>query len=75
MDIKPKEKYRHFKGDIVEIIGKAKNTETLEEMVVYTHNNEMWVRPLTMFFDQENIMDRKDNVTHQKHRFEKIEEE
>ena len=28
-------KYRHFKGKEYEVIGLAKHTETLEEMVVY----------------------------------------
>lgn len=48
-------KYRHFKGGIYEVIGTAKHSETLEEMVVYKNNEgELWVRPKKMFF--ENIL-------------------
>ena len=50
-------KYRHFKGMIVEVIGIALHSETLEEMAVYNHPdpvkgkdaNTMWVRPKSMF--------------------------
>jgi cyclomaltodextrinase / maltogenic alpha-amylase / neopullulanase len=48
--------YRHFKGDIMEVIGKAFHSETLEEMVVYKHitgeragEPYYWVRPISMF--------------------------
>ena len=75
MNIKPKDKFRHFKGNIIEVICIAKNSETLEDMVIYTHNNEYWARPLSMFLDKEDVSKRPDNVTHQKYRFEKIKEE
>lgn len=42
-------KYKHFKGMEVEVTGIAKHSETLEEMVVYRHDGELWVRPLKMF--------------------------
>lgn len=45
-------KYRHFKGNQYEVIGVAKDSETLEEMVVYKAlygNGELWVRPKEMF--------------------------
>lgn len=45
-------KYRHFKGNEYEVIGIAKNSETLEEMVVYRAlygNKDLWVRPVSMF--------------------------
>ena len=75
MEIRPKDKFRHFKGSIVEIICIAKHSETLEDMVVYTHDNKIWVRPLSMFLDKEDVSKRTDNITHQKYRFEKIKEE
>ncbi|MFA6269338.1 MAG: DUF1653 domain-containing protein [archaeon] len=44
-------KYRHYKGKECEVIGVARHSETLEEMVVYRElkENELWVRPLAMF--------------------------
>ncbi len=75
MEIKPKDKFRHFKGSIMEVVCLAKNSENLEDMVVYTHNGECWVRPLSMFLDKEDVSTRPDNVTGQKVRFLKIEEE
>lgn len=46
--------YRHYKGRLYEVIGTARHSETLEELVVYkaTYQPEgenLWVRPLTMF--------------------------
>lgn len=70
-------KYKHFKGIIVKVICIAKDSETLEDMVVYNHvdTDEYWVRPLSMFLDENDISNRKDNQTGQKYRFELIEEE
>lgn len=45
--------YRHFKGGFYKLIGLAKDSETLEEMVVYQAlygERQMWVRPAEMFF-------------------------
>lgn len=45
-------KYRHFKGNEYEVIGIAKNSETLEEMVVYKAlygDGGLWVRPASMW--------------------------
>jgi len=41
--------YRHFKGDLMEVIEVAKHTETEELMVVYEHNGTIWARPYDMF--------------------------
>jgi hypothetical protein len=46
--------YKHYKGKIYDVIGVARHSETLEEMVVYkaTYQKEgenLWVRPLSMF--------------------------
>lgn len=48
--------YKHYKGNIYEVIGVAKHSETLEDMVVYkaTYQKEgenLWVRPLKMFLE------------------------
>ena len=67
--------YKHFKGNYYLVEEIAKNSETLEDMVIYTHNNEYWARPLSMFLDKEDVSKRPDNVTHQKYRFEKLKEE
>ncbi len=43
-------KYRNSKkGMVVEVIGMARHSETLEDLVVYTHEGEMWVRPAGMW--------------------------
>lgn len=50
-DIKPG-LYRHFKGGIYEVLFVAKNSETLEDMVVYRANygeHGVWVRPLSIW--------------------------
>ncbi|MBQ8283476.1 MAG: DUF1653 domain-containing protein [Clostridia bacterium] len=51
MEIK-KGKYKHFKGNEYEVLGIAKHSETLEEMVVYRAlygKGEVWVRPISMW--------------------------
>lgn len=48
-------KYRHFKGKEYEVIGVAKHSETLEEMVVYRAmygDHDLWVRPAEMFLEE-----------------------
>lgn len=45
-------KYRHFKGNEYEVIGIAKHSETMEEMVVYRAlygEGGLWVRPASMW--------------------------
>jgi hypothetical protein len=52
-------KYQHYKGKFYEVVGVAKHTETLEEMIVYRAlydsnefgNNALWVRPKSMFLE------------------------
>ena len=47
------EYYRHFKGNVYRLIGIAKDSETLEERVVYQAmygDGDLWVRPYDMFF-------------------------
>ena len=48
----PLGRYRHFKGNEYEVIAIAKQSETLEEMVVYRAlygEGGFWVRPLSMW--------------------------
>ena len=70
-EVLPGSRWKHFKGSIMEVIGTAKNSETLEDMIIYKHNKELWVRPISSFLDDEDISERKDNVTGQKYRFER----
>lgn len=45
-------RYRHFKGNEYEVIGVAKDSETMEEVVVYRAlygEHGLWVRPAKMF--------------------------
>ena len=49
--------YQHYKGNLYEVIGIAKHSETLEEMVVYKalyqkEGENLWVRPLSMFTER-----------------------
>ena len=43
--------YRHFKGNLYKVVGFAKHSETLEDMVIYSplKTGDTWVRPLSMW--------------------------
>lgn len=43
--------YKHYKGNIYQIIALAKHSETVEDMIVYksTKNGDIWVRPKSMW--------------------------
>jgi hypothetical protein len=46
--------YKHYKGGLYEVLGIARHSETLEELVVYKaayqqESDNLWVRPLKMF--------------------------
>ena len=48
-------KYRHFKGNEYRVIGMARHSETMEEMVVYQAlygEGGLWVRPAHMWSEQ-----------------------
>ncbi len=45
-------RYRHYKGNEYVVIGIAKHSETLEEMVIYKAqygDGQLWARPAAMF--------------------------
>ena len=47
-------RYRHFKGMEYEVLGVARHSETLEEMVVYQAlygEGDIWVRPASMWLE------------------------
>lgn len=51
-------KYRHYKGKEYEVIGIAKHSETLEDLVVYRAlygEGQLWARPLHMFLKTVNV--------------------
>jgi len=51
-------KYKHYKGNLYEVIGIAHHSETLEDMVVYRalyNDFDLWVRPLSMFLENVEI--------------------
>ena len=56
-------KYQHYKGEFYEVIGIAKHSETLEELIVYRAlydseefgENALWVRPKQMFLKNVTI--------------------
>ena len=73
MQVKQGEVYRHFKGTFYYIVAIAQDCETLERLIVYQHLDDtkgIWTRKETSFFEE--IPKRDDNVTGQKHRFERI---
>lgn len=44
--------YRHFKGNFYEVLGVARHSETMEELVVYRAlygERGLWVRPASMW--------------------------
>ncbi|WP_415226534.1 DUF1653 domain-containing protein [Psychromonas sp.] len=51
-------KYRHYKGNLYQVEGLAKHSETEEMMVVYRPlygEQALWVRPLTMFIEDVEV--------------------
>ena len=53
-------KYKHYKGNFYRVIGVAKHSETLEELVVYealydNPEGKLWVRPLKMFMEEVEV--------------------
>lgn len=56
--------YKHYKGKLYRVLGVAKHSETLEELVVYealyeNKTSKLWVRPLAMFCEEVEIDGKK----------------
>ena len=54
-------KYKHFKGEVMEVLCIGKHSETLEEYVVYKEldDNSVWVRPKKMFLEEVEVQGKK----------------
>ena len=66
--------YRHFKGQLMEVLYIAKHSETMEDLVIYKHldTNDIWARPYDMFnslVDKEKYPD-----VEQEYRLESVDE-
>lgn len=51
-------RYRHYKGQVYEVTGFARHSETLENMVIYRQlygDGSSWVRPAIMFSELVNV--------------------
>ena len=62
--------YRHYKGNVYQVVAVAKHSETLEELVIYKDINDeskVWARPASMW--DETVIKDGSSVK----RFEKIE--
>lgn len=63
MKLKPGQRLRHFKGNEYEVIAIARDSDTLEELVVYKGlydseefgPNPIWTRPLKEFSDTKEV--------------------
>ena len=48
--------YKHYKGGLYKVLGTAKHSETLEDLVIYealydNKTSKLWARPIAMFDD------------------------
>ena len=75
-EIIPRRRYRHFKGNLYEVLCIAQHSETGERMVVYRAlygERGVWVRPYAMFAGEVDRAKYPDAP--QRYRFELIPEE
>jgi hypothetical protein len=52
--------YRHYKGNLYEVIGTARHSETFEILVLYkalyqSEGENLWVRPEKMFLEKVEV--------------------
>ena len=68
------QKYRHFKGKIVEVLAISQDTEMPGQFIVVyiDKDNQVWHRPLGMFLSE--VDHEKYPLVKQKYRFELVEE-
>lgn len=53
--------YRHHKGNLYRVLGKATHSETLEDHIVYQAlygEGETWIRPASLFFGTVSVQDK-----------------
>jgi len=51
-------RYRHYKGNLYTVLGPARHSESLEELVVYRAeygDHGLWVRPAAMFTETVSV--------------------
>ncbi len=54
----PPGKYRHYKGNLYQVLGTARHSETEEKLVVYRclyGDFSLWVRPMGMFLERVRV--------------------
>ncbi|HLD27643.1 MAG TPA: DUF1653 domain-containing protein [Patescibacteria group bacterium] len=56
--------YRHYKGGNYKVIGLARHSETLEELVIYealyaNPKSKLWARPKKMFLEKMEVGGKK----------------
>jgi len=59
--------YQHYKGKKYKVIGIAKHSETLEDLIVYEalYDNEiskLWARPKDMFFEEVEVAENENKI-------------
>jgi len=69
-EVKIGSEWKHFKGDNVKVLALAKDSENLEDLVVYIHGGETWVRKKDEFLSE--VDHSKYPNVKQKYRFEEI---